>query len=111
MGGACTPELAAAVSNAGGLGTLPLSWSTPDEIRRQVADMAALTDGPYGVNLGLEWDQRERLRVALDAGVRVVSFFWGDPTELISAAHAAGAKTMVTVGSAEEATRAIAAGA
>ena len=111
MGGAGTPELAAAVSNAGGLGTLPLSWNAPDEIRSHVAEMAALTDRPYAVNLGLEWDQRERLRVALDAGVRVVSFFWGDPAELILAAHAAGAKTMVTVGSAEEAARAVAAGA
>ena len=111
MGGAGTPELAAAVSNAGGLGTLPLSWSAPDEIRSHVAEMAALTDRPYAVNLGLEWDQRERLRVALEAGVRVVSFFWGDPAELILAAHAAGAKTMVTVGSAEEAARAVAAGA
>jgi NAD(P)H-dependent flavin oxidoreductase YrpB (nitropropane dioxygenase family) len=111
MGGAGTPELAAAVSNAGGLGTLPMSWSTPDEIRSQIAEMAALTDRPYGINLGLEWDQRERLRVALDAGVRVVSFFWGDPADLMLAAHAAGATTMVTVGSAEEAASALAVGA
>ncbi len=40
------PELAAAVSNAGGLGMLALTWSTPagDVVRRT----AALTDRPFG---------------------------------------------------------------
>ena len=33
MGGATTPELAAAVSNAGGLGMLALGWSTPEAVR------------------------------------------------------------------------------
>ena len=41
MGGAVTPELAAAVSNAGGLGMLPLSWNTLDEARNHVAETVA----------------------------------------------------------------------
>jgi nitronate monooxygenase len=111
MGGAVTPELAAAVSNAGGLGTLPLSWSTPDEVRRHVAETAALTDRPFGVNLIREWDQRERLTVAVDAGAPVISLFWGDAAGLVQEAHDDGAIVFVSVGSAEEAARAAAAGA
>jgi NAD(P)H-dependent flavin oxidoreductase YrpB (nitropropane dioxygenase family) len=111
MGGATTPVLAAAVANAGGLGLLPLSWSSPREIAALLAETFALTDRPVGVNLILEWDQRERLHAALEAGARVVSFFWGDPSPLMAEAKAAGATILVTVGSAAEASRAVAAGA
>jgi hypothetical protein len=68
MGGAVSPALTAAVSNAGGLGVIPLSHGTPDEVRGSVAEITALTDRPFGVNLILEWVQRERLAAALDAG-------------------------------------------
>lgn len=111
MGGAVTPELAAAVSNAGGLGTLALSWSTPDDVRSQVAETAALTDRPFGVNLIREWDQRERLAVAVDAGAPVISLFWGDAAGLVQEAHDEGAIVFVSVASAAEATRAADAGA
>jgi NAD(P)H-dependent flavin oxidoreductase YrpB (nitropropane dioxygenase family) len=111
MGGAVTPELAAAVSNAGGLGILPLSWASPDEIASVVDETRQQTRRPFGVNLGLAWDQRERLAVALEAGVRVVSFFWGDASGVIGEARAAGALVFVTVGTAEEGRAAAAAGA
>jgi NAD(P)H-dependent flavin oxidoreductase YrpB (nitropropane dioxygenase family) len=110
MGGAATPELAAAVSNAGGLGTLPLSWSTPDEIKGRVAEVAALTDRPFGVNLIRAWDQRERLNAALEAGAPVISLFWGEAAELVPEARD-GAVVFVSVASADEAARAAAAGA
>ena len=110
MGGAVTPELAAAVSNAGGLGTLPLSWSTPDEVRSRVTETAALTDRPFGVNLIREWDQRERLIVAVNAGAPVISLFWGDAAGLVQEAHDEGAIVFVSVASADEAARAAAAG-
>jgi len=103
MGGAVTAELAAAVSNAGGLGMLPLTWSSSDEMRAVIEETRRRTDRPFGVNLGLAWEQRERLASALGAGVRVVSFFWGDPAALVPIAHAGGALVMHTVGSAEEA--------
>jgi nitronate monooxygenase len=111
MGGAVPPALAAAVSNAGGLGTMPLSWGTPDEIRSSVAEITALTDRPFGVNLILEWDQRERLAAVLDAGAPVISLFWGDVADLIPEIHDAGAVVFVSVGSVDEAARAAAAGA
>jgi NAD(P)H-dependent flavin oxidoreductase YrpB (nitropropane dioxygenase family) len=111
MGGAVTTELAAAVSNAGALGMLPLSWSSPDEIAALVADVRGQTARPFGINLGLEWDQRERLAAALEAGVPVVSFFWGDASPVIEEARAAGALVFVTVGTADEGRAAAAAGA
>lgn len=111
MGGAVTTELAAAVSNAGGLGTLPLSWNTPGEIKSTLAEMTALTDRPFGVNLILEWDQRERLTAALDAGTPAISLFWGDVADLVPEIHEAGAVVFVSVGSVDEAARAAAAGA
>src|ERR1043166_9736776 len=79
MGGASCPALAAAVSNAGGLGMLALSWSDPDATRRLIRETRAGTDRPFGANLVLEWDQTERLATCLEERVPVVSFFWGDP--------------------------------
>ena len=111
MGGAVTPTLAAAVSNAGALGMLPLTWTPPEEIAAVVAETRQRTEHPFGVNLGLAWDQRERLASALAAGVRVVSFFWGDASDVIGEAREAGAVVFVTVGTAEEARAAAAAGA
>src|SRR6266571_2312064 len=91
MGGAVTPALAAAVSNAGALGMLPLTWLPPDEIVTVVEETRRVTERPFGVNLGLAWDQRERLAGALALGVPVVSFFWGDASGLIDEAREAGA--------------------
>ncbi len=101
-------ELAAAVSNAGALGTLALTWSTPagDPVRAT----AALTDQPFGGNLIITSDQHARLDQALEAGLRIVSTMWGDPSGYVEQAHDAGALLLHTVGSAEEARRAVAAG-
>jgi len=103
MGGATSPELAAAVSNAGGLGMLPLGWSTPDAIRAEIRATKALTSRPFGVNLVLTQPQEERLAVCLAEGVPVVSFFWGQAASLTTTAHRGGAKVLHTIGSAEAA--------
>ena len=50
-GGPSTPALAAAVSTAGGLGSLGAAYLSPDEIRAQVAEVRRLTEGPFAVNL------------------------------------------------------------
>ena len=47
---------------------------------------------------------------ALEAGLRIVSFMWGDPSGYIEPVHDAGGIVMHTVGSAEEARRAVASG-
>ena len=50
-GGSSTPELAAAVSTAGGLGFLAAGYKAPDAVREDLAAVRALTDRPFGVNL------------------------------------------------------------
>src|SRR4051794_1309918 len=111
MGGAVTPTLAAAVSNAGALVMLPLTWTPAEDISPMVDETRQQTKHPFGVNLGLAWDQRERLASALAAGVRIVSFFWGDASAVIGEAREADAIVFVTVGTADEARAAAAAGA
>ena len=102
------PQLAAAVSNAGALGMLALTWSTPagDVVR----ETATLTDRPFGGNLVLNSDQHHRLDEALEAGLRIVSLFWGDPAGYVEQVHDADGVVLHTVGSAEEGRRAAASG-
>jgi nitronate monooxygenase len=102
------PELAAAVSNAGALGMVTLTWSTPagDVVR----ETAALTDRPFCGNLVLASDQHRRLDEALEAGLRIVSLFLGDPAGYVEQVHDAGGIVLHTVGSAEEARQAVASG-
>ena len=110
MGGAVGPPLAAAVSNAGGLGMLVPWRADVDTVRRQIREMRALTARPFGVNLVLEFPQEERLAVCLDERVPVISFFWRDPSSLVPLAKAGGAIVMHTVGSAADAKQAISCG-
>ncbi|WP_317201269.1 NAD(P)H-dependent flavin oxidoreductase [Janthinobacterium sp.] len=53
-GGASTPELVAAVSNAGGLGSLALSLLTPEVMQTQIARVRALTTQPFALNLFIQ---------------------------------------------------------
>ncbi len=75
-----------------------------------VGQTAALTARPFGGNFILTSDHHRRLDQALEAGLRIVSFMWGDPGGYITPVHAAGGIVMHTVGSAEEARRAVASG-
>ncbi len=105
---AAIPPLAAAVSNAGALGMLTLTWS-PDT-GAVVRETAALTARPFGGNFILNDDHHRPLGQALDAGLRIVSFMWGDPSSYVQPVHDAGGIVLHTVGSAEEAKRAVASG-
>jgi nitronate monooxygenase len=102
-----TPALAAAVARAGGLGMLGISWTPTGTLGSMIAETRGLTLGAFGVNLVVQWNQEERLEAALAAGIKIVSFFWGDPAPYIARCQAVGATTMMTVGSAEEARRAV----
>jgi nitronate monooxygenase len=101
-------QLAAAVSNAGALGMVALTWSDPagDPVR----ETAALTGRPFGGNLIIGSDQHRRLDDALEAGLRIVSLMWGDPASYVEQVHQAQGLVLSTVGSAEEAKRAVASG-
>jgi nitronate monooxygenase len=97
------PALAAAVSNAGGLGMLQASWLSPDELREAIRETRQRTDRPFGVNLVLEWAQDERMELALDEGVRIVSLFWGDPAPYVATVRERDGLVLAVAGSAAEA--------
>jgi nitronate monooxygenase len=100
--------LAAAVSNAGALGMVTLTWS--EDVGAVVRAVAALTSRPFGGNLILTEDRHQRLDQALEAGLRIVSFMLGDPSGYVERVHDAGGIVLQTVGSAEEARRATGSG-
>ncbi len=102
------PRLAAAVSNAGALGMVTLTWSA--DVASVVRETASLTARPFGGNFVLTSDHHRHLDEALSAGLRIVSFMWGDPTSYIEPVHDAGGLVVLTVGSAEEARRAASSG-
>ena len=85
VGPAAVPRLAAAVSNAGALGTVSLSWAA--DVASVIRATAALTSRPFGGNLVLAWDQHRRLDEALGAGLRIVSLTWGDPAPYVGRVH------------------------
>jgi nitronate monooxygenase len=105
---AAIPRLAAAVSNAGALGMVTLTWS--DDPAAVVRETTALTSRPFGGNFVLTSDHHRHLGLALEAGLRIVSFLWGDPGPYVKAVHDAGGIVLLTVGSAEEARRGAASG-
>jgi nitronate monooxygenase len=51
MAGMSTPRLAAAVSNAGGLGSIAVGAAPPAEAERAIAELKGLTDRPFNVNV------------------------------------------------------------
>lgn len=58
-GGFTTPELIAAVSNAGGLGSLGAAYMSPEQIAQTIANIRKLTSRPFNVNLfagGYAWE-------------------------------------------------------
>jgi len=110
LGSAAAPPLASAVSQAGALGHVSVSFTPPEAIADLVAAVRATTDRPFAGNVLLEWPPEERLDALLDAAVPVVSLAWGNPSPWVERIHAGGALVLATVGSAEEARRAEAAG-
>jgi NAD(P)H-dependent flavin oxidoreductase YrpB (nitropropane dioxygenase family) len=107
IGSASTPELVAAVTNAGGLGMLSLTWTPLDEVEEKIKQVQRLTAGPFGVNLVLAFDIAKKLDTCLAMDVPIISTFWGDPQKLTSKIHAAGSMHLHSVGTASEARSAV----
>src|SRR6266545_6168302 len=119
MGPFAPASLAAAVSNAGGLGSLgtfgldPIQLVRPaDDLKRQFASIRTLTDRPFAINFVVPYlDERADERVALfDLGLsiqpKVVSLALGDPGDWVERAHGAGALVMHQVTTVDQAKRA-----
>src|SRR4051812_49189450 len=140
-GGPSTPQLAAAVSNGGGLGMLALGYLPAETARERVRETRGLTSRPFGVNLFVpgprsdpsayaayvarlapegelgapRWDDDDwaaKLALLEAEPVAVASFTFGCPSaEDLARVRATGAEAWVTVTTPEEARTAAAAGA
>lgn len=73
-----TPELAAGVSNLGGLGMLAMGRPTLDAARQQVERVLAITDGPIGAGFLIPFLDRAVLE-EVAARLPIIEFFWGWP--------------------------------
>jgi nitronate monooxygenase len=111
MGFVTTPELVAAVSNAGGMGTLGASLVPPNRLRELLRMTRSMTTRPFGVNLITQFTQEAQLDVCIEERVPVVSFFWNDPPRaFIARLLSGGVKVWMQVGSLEEACEAVRSG-
>jgi NAD(P)H-dependent flavin oxidoreductase YrpB (nitropropane dioxygenase family) len=115
MGTATSAPLVAAVSNAGGFGTLGTSAFNAAQLDAEVAAIRERTEKAFGINHLLFQIQEEMLAVTLRAQPRVVAFAWArkdqDLREYFQRAHDAGSKVMYMAGEVPEAVRAAEAGA
>lgn len=105
-------KLAAAVSNAGGLGVIGSTGSlTPAQLRDEIRQVKASTSNPFAVNLlfpqyddspaglALAQDNRDKIDVILDEDVPVLAAGLGLPApEVIAACRQTGTRTMATIG-------------
>jgi enoyl-[acyl-carrier protein] reductase II len=104
-------ELAAAVSGAGGLGSVGTAVRSPAELRSQWARLRDLTDRPFAINhTGRPFDA-EVFAAILEAAPAAISFHMGVPRDLIAQAHEAGALWIQQVGDLRSAELALEAGA
>ena len=110
IGSACSVELALAVTNAGGIGTLAFTWDSPESVTKTVAFMNRNTDGLYAANYVLAFEPRS-LKAALDAGIPAIMFSWGMSPEPIELVRRSDALLGIQVGSKAAAETAINLGA
>ncbi len=83
IGSIASPDLAAAVCNAGGVGHLACTWRTGEQLRTDIRKVKATTRGPFGVNFVLGFSFDDNLALALSENVPIVSFFWGDASAYV----------------------------
>jgi len=103
-----TPELAVAVSNAGGLGSLGVGLLPPPAITQTIAAIRAGTPRPFHVNFITVFTDEPRIDAVCEAAPAAVSFHWGHPSRAwIDRLHAAGSRVFEQVGSVDDAKRAV----
>src|SRR5438105_2690781 len=89
--------LAAAVSNAGALGTIGAANRPPEDLRAQLARIRQLTARPYVVNLVAHAVNDWNVGLILEAKPPVFSYALGDPGDLVRRVHDAGIRFMQQV--------------
>ena len=93
-------RLAAAVSNAGGLGLLGAGSMHPETLIEHIDKMNAATDKPWGINIPLMYPEIDRLiEIIIEKGVKVVFTSAGSPKKYTARFHEAGIKVAHVVSS------------
>ncbi len=109
-------RLAAAVSNAGGLGVIGSAYMDPGRLRQEIRLARSLTDKPFGVDIlfakvqggdplttAYEREVEAHIEVTFDERVPVIVAGLGDPIAIMARAKKAGVKVMALVGTSRQA--------
>jgi enoyl-[acyl-carrier protein] reductase II len=100
---AASPELAAAVSNAGALGSIAAVFGSAERVGEHIARVRELTDRPFAVNHVVPFLDEEAFVLTLEARPAVISISLGDPGELVQRAHDVGARVIHQIHTVEQA--------
>ena len=93
-----TPELVAAVCNAGGLGILASGPLSQQQTRDAIAKIRSLTDKPFGIGITLMMPgAKQNAKIALELEVPVINFSLGKGDWLVGGAKKYGGKVIATV--------------
>jgi nitronate monooxygenase len=111
MGGVALASLAAAVSEAGGLGTIALAGFSPEAIHNEISAARKLTSKPIAVNLLIPFLRPGVFEMLAKEPISAVTLFWGEPAEHIPTCKNLGLKVIWQCGSAKQARAAKDAGA
>ena len=112
MAWVATSELAAAVSNAGGLGIIGAGHMPPEVLRAEIKKAKEFTNKPFGVNIMLRSPfVKEVMQVVLDERISVITTGAGNPAEYVPALKEIGTKVVPVVASVALATRLVRSGA
>ncbi len=103
-------ELAAAVSNAGGLGQITAATlHTPERLREEINKVRSLTKKPFGVNFAIsqhDGNYQDMLQVAIEEKVPAISITGGNPTPVFEKLRGHDIRTLVLVSGVRQAQKA-----
>lgn len=103
-------ELAAAVSNAGGLGQITaMTLGTPERLREEIRKVRTLTSQPFGVNFAIgahHGQYKDLLEVAIEEKVPALSITGANPTPIFERLQGENIRTLVLVASVRQAQKA-----
>jgi len=97
-----TPELAAAISEAGGFGVCEVNGN-PSQVRQAIQQIRALTQKPFGMGFSLGLYQDAHIAVCIEEKVSAIAFILSDPSPSVEMIHAAGIKVIFFAKSVEDA--------
>ena len=102
-----TPELVAAVSNAGGLGSLGAVFRSSEQVREEIRHTRELTNRPFAVNFALATPSEEAFAIAVEERPAFISFARGSRGDLIHRTYDAGIPVIQQVHTVRQANEAV----